>query len=73
MIGSVSFAIVLFIVIGQTVVFSQAKISDNQSKKYLITLKDGSTVQGTIVSENQQEINLATENIGTITIKKGSV
>ncbi len=64
------FSIVLFIVIGQTVVFSQVKTSDNLSKKYLITLKDGSTVQGTIVSENQQEISLATENIGTITIKK---
>lgn len=64
---------ILFIIIGQTVAISQVNVSDNQSKKYLITLKDGSTMQGTIISENAQEISLSTENLGTITIKKDQI
>jgi hypothetical protein len=64
---------VLFIIIGQTMALSQVNVPDTQSKKYMITLKDGSTMQGTIVSENQQEIVLSTENIGTITIKKDQI
>jgi hypothetical protein len=53
--------------------FSQANVSDSQTKKYLITLKDGSSMQGTIVSENSLEINLVTENIGTVAVKRDQI
>lgn len=64
---------ILFIIVGQTVAISQVSESDNQSKKNLVTLKDGSTIQGILVSENQQEITLSTENLGTITINKDRI
>jgi hypothetical protein len=67
------FTVVLLIIIGQTVAFSQANVSENQSKKYQIILKDGSTMQGTIISENAQEIDLTTENLGKITIKRDQI
>jgi small nuclear ribonucleoprotein (snRNP)-like protein len=62
-----------YIILGQTNIFSQANVADNQSKNVLIKLKDGSTVQGRIVLENSLEINLATDNIGTLTIKKDQI
>jgi hypothetical protein len=64
---------ILFIILGQTVAFSQVSVTDNQSKKFLITMKDGSTIQGTVVSESQQEIVMSTENFGIVTIKKDQI
>lgn len=64
---------ILSLIIGQTIAFSQANVTDNQARVYLVTLKDGSTMRGTIVSENPQEISLATENVGTVTIKKDQI
>jgi hypothetical protein len=71
--GTFFLSFVLFLIIGQTVAFSQANVSESQSKTYLITLKDGSIMRGTIVSENPQEISLATENTGTVNIKKDQI
>jgi hypothetical protein len=65
--------LMFYIILGQTNIFSQANVADNQSKNVLIKLKDGSTVQGRIVLENSLEINLATDNIGTLTIKKDQI
>ena len=65
--------ITLFILIGQTAAFSQVNVVDNQTKKYNVILKDGSSVQGTIISENAEEITLATENIGTVKIKRDKI
>ena len=64
---------ILFIILGQTVAIAQVNVPDNQSQKYLITMKDGSTIQGTVVSENMQEIILSTDNLGTVTIKKDQI
>ena len=64
---------ILFIILGQTVAIAQVNVPDNQSQKYLITMKDGSTIQGTVVSENMQEIILSTDNLGTATIKKDQI
>ena len=64
---------ILFLIIGQSVVYSQANSIRKSIQDYLITLKDGSTMRGTIVSENQLEISLSTENIGTVTIKKDQI
>ncbi len=52
---------------------SQQNIPETQQKKYSVTLKDGSVMQGTLVSENPEEIVLATENTGTLTIKKEKI
>jgi len=63
----------LLFIIGQTIAFSQEKVSDNQSKRFVVTLKDGSTMQGLIVFEDAKEITLSTDNLGTVTIKKDQI
>ena len=65
---------VIFMIIGQTVAYSQIYVPGNQlQKKYLITLKDGSNIKGSIVSENATEILLTTDNLGTITVKRDQI
>jgi len=65
--------IILFMILGQSDVLSQVNVTDYQSRIFLLKLYDGSTVKGKIVSEDALEINLTTENIGTITIKKDQI
>jgi hypothetical protein len=64
---------ILLIIIGQTAAYSQVNMPESQAKKVLVTMKDGSTMQGTVTSENAQEISLATENLGTISIKRDRI
>lgn len=64
---------ILLMILGQKPIYSQANLSDSQPKKVLITLKDGSILQGIVLTENAQEISLVADNIGTITIKKDQI
>jgi hypothetical protein len=64
---------ILFLILVQTVAISQVNAPDKQSKKHLITMKDGSTIQGTVTSENNQEYFLSTDNLGIITVKKDQI
>lgn len=63
----------LILILGHETTFSQEKATKNQVNKYLITLNDGTTMQGVITSETDTEIILATDNIGTISIKKDQI
>jgi hypothetical protein len=54
-------------------ILSQDKQPANQLKKYSVTLKDGTVMQGTLQSENADEIVLVTENVGTVTIKRDKI
>jgi len=71
--GNFFLLFILFLIIVQTFAYSQADVSVSQSKTYLITLKDGTSIRGTIVSEKPQEISLTTENLGTVTIKRDRI
>jgi hypothetical protein len=62
----------VFLIIGYPVL-SQEKVSETQSKKYVVALKDGSSLQGIIVSESATEIVIATENMGTITVSRDKI
>lgn len=53
--------------------YSQTNLSETQGKKYSVTLKDGSSVQGTVVSENAGDITISTANMGTVTIKRDQI
>lgn len=63
----------LLMFLGQTVMFSQVNVSDDQSRNVMITLKNGSSLIGKVVAENDVEINMAIENIGTMVIKKDQI
>jgi hypothetical protein len=52
---------------------SQVPQSDTQTKRCIVYLKDGTTVQGIIINESAQELNIQTENLGTVNIKKEQV
>ena len=51
--------IILFMILGQSHVLSQANVTDYQSKTFLLKLYDGTEIRGKIVSENALEINLS--------------
>ncbi|HVN59382.1 MAG TPA: hypothetical protein VMT63_13865 [Bacteroidales bacterium] len=67
------FVIFLILILGQETTFSQEKKAQNQVNKYLITLVDGTTMQGVISSETDTEITLIADNIGTVSIKKNQI
>ena len=54
-------------------VYSQVNISDSQTRKLLLTLRDGTVIHGSVVGETEQEISLATDNIGIVVIKKDQI
>ena len=65
--------ITLILMLGQETTFSQEKTTKNQVNKYLITLNDGTTLQGVITSETDTEITVQTDNIGTVPVKKDQI
>jgi hypothetical protein len=66
-------AVILLMSLGQTGIFSQVNVTDNQTRNVMITLKNGSAFHGKIVAENALEINLDVENVGMIIIKKDQI
>lgn len=64
-------AVILLICFNQPA--AHAQIDTEISKEYLITLKDGGTVKGKIVSQNSEQIVVQTSSMGDVTIRRSDI